>query len=138
MTLIVAAAIVDSVDAPSMLLAAQRSYPPELAGLWEFPGGKREADETPEEGVAREIREELGCDIELGPRVRSTFPDGDGPLARPGLVMRLWLARVCGEGVPRLGESHSEIRWVPLGEAQNLPWIPADRDIVAAVVACHQ
>ncbi|AWE43197.1 hypothetical protein DDD63_11080 [Actinobaculum sp. 313] len=67
--LIVGAAIVDSLESPTRLLAAQRSYPQELAGRWEFPGGKVQSSENPENALLREIREELGCGIILGPPV---------------------------------------------------------------------
>ena len=168
MTLIVAAAILDSLDHPRMLLAAQRSYPADIAGLWEFPGGKVEPDESPEDAVLREIREELGCEIVLGERVVAPASSvdsegdsqcgegdsqcgeggsqcgeggsqcgeggGDWPLARPGVRMRLWYAQVAPHSAaPSAGDSHSQIRWVPLESAMDLPWIPADLEIVAAV-----
>lgn len=66
---VVAAAIVDSLQRPSRLLAAQRSYPPELAGLFELPGGKVERGEAPLDALHREIHEELGTALTLGPPV---------------------------------------------------------------------
>ncbi len=65
------AAIVDSLIHPHVLLAAQRAYPPHLRGKWEFPGGKVEAKELPEDALHREIWEELGVRIRIGSRVRA-------------------------------------------------------------------
>ncbi len=52
------------------VLIAQRDHPAELAGRWEFPGGKAERGETPQAALVREIGEELGCRIEVGRRAR--------------------------------------------------------------------
>ena len=67
--LVVGAAIVNSLIRPTRLLAAQRSYPEKLAGMWEFPGGKVEPGETPEAALQREIREELSTTLILGRRI---------------------------------------------------------------------
>ena len=147
--LVVAAAIVDDLDLPRAILAARRSSPPEMAGLWEFPGGKVEQGETPEEALRRELREELGVEVELGDELPGTHDGGVGehgaqvgkawPLgavaaAGHPLVMRLWLARVAS-GVPRPLEDHDEVRWLGPGEWRDVPWIPADLRIVDALLA---
>ncbi len=62
--IVVAAAIIDEMSAK--LLLAQRNYPPEVAGLWELPGGKVEDGETWQAALEREIAEELGMTIEAG------------------------------------------------------------------------
>ena len=64
--LVVAAAIVDSLTAPTRTLCARRSAPPELAGRWELPGGKVEPDESAEAALHRELDEELGVSVRLG------------------------------------------------------------------------
>lgn len=127
-TLVVAAAIVDSLDNPSRLLAAQRSYPEQLAGLWEFPGGKAEPGERPEEALRREIREELSCELTLGPLVHG--PAGNWSL--PGeRTMRLWLATPgATTSAPVLGSSHSELRWVRSRDIDSLPWLPGDVQVL--------
>ena len=67
--LVVAAAIVNNLDCPTHLLCAQRSYPPELAGKWELPGGKVEPHEDPVHALGRELQEELGITVQVGPLV---------------------------------------------------------------------
>jgi len=125
--LVVAAAIVDDFDRPRRLLAARRSAPSEVAGCWEFPGGKVEPDEDVVVALHRELLEELGVSAELGPEVMPDFP-GVWPLTGTA-TMRLWLARiVAGEPVPL--EDHDELRWLPIGAWLSVPWLPADVAVV--------
>jgi 8-oxo-dGTP diphosphatase len=102
------------------LLAAQRSSPAAYAGLWEFPGGKVEADETPEAALIRECREELGVEIEVGALV------GEVEIAIG--VLRVYRARLVS-GIPTAGE-HGELRWLGPDELDDVPWIDADRPLV--------
>lgn len=129
---VVAAAILDSLDSPSYLLCAARAYPAELAGRFELPGGKIDPGEQPLEALAREIEEELGTALIFGAEITSP-EDGWWPILG-GRDMGVWLAEVApGSPIPRAGDSHSELRWVDLEDAETVDWIDADLPIVRAV-----
>jgi len=128
--LVVAAALVDDLAAPGALLAARRRAPVSLAGRWEFPGGKVEPGESPEDAVHREIREELGVAIELGDEL--TGPDDGAWRLSERYVMRLWRARITG-GEPQPLVEHDELRWLPRGQWLTVPWLDADVRIVEAL-----
>ncbi|WP_448058436.1 (deoxy)nucleoside triphosphate pyrophosphohydrolase [Cellulomonas hominis] len=130
--LVVAAAIVDDLDAPTQLLSARRSVPASLAGRWEFPGGKVDPGETPEEALHRELREELGVRVGLGPELAG--PDGGAWRLSATYTMRLWLAEV-SSGTPQPLVEHDELRWLPLGQWASVPWLDGDVRIVEALVA---
>lgn len=106
------------------LLAARRSAPPELAGRWELPGGKAEPGETPPETLVRELREELGVEVEpLEP-----LP-GEWAL-KPGYVLRVWTAAL-RSGEPRPLEDHDELRWLSPDRVDEVDWLDEDRPAVA-------
>ncbi len=131
---VVGAAVVDSLEAPTRLLAARRSAPPQFVGMWEFPGGKVEAGETAEAALHRELAEELGIEVRLGPELESGQPDGWALNDRAS--MRVWFAELTA-GDPAPLEDHDELRWVSVAdcdEALSLPWIPADFPIVRALL----
>lgn len=130
--LVVAAALLDDLAAPGALLAARRSAPVSLAGRWEFPGGKVEPGERPEDAVHREIREELGVAMELGEELAG--PDDGAWRLTDRYVMRLWRARITG-GEPQPLVEHDELRWLPRGQWLAVPWLDADVRIVTALAA---
>ncbi|MFE4464131.1 (deoxy)nucleoside triphosphate pyrophosphohydrolase [Oerskovia sp. NPDC056781] len=128
--LVVAAAVVDDLTTPRLLLAARRSRPVELAGRWEFPGGKVDPGETPVDGLHRELREELGVQVELGDELAG--PDEGGWNITDRHVMRLWLARiVAGEPEPLV--EHDALSWLPTGEWGSVDWLDGDVRIVDAL-----
>jgi 8-oxo-dGTP diphosphatase len=122
---IVAAAIVSG----GRVLACERSAPPEVAGLWEFPGGKVEPGETDEAALARECAEELGVRVAVGGRVGP-----DVALAGGRAVLRVFAATLLDDGEPAPLE-HTALRWLGPDELGSVPWLPADRPIVAALPA---
>jgi 8-oxo-dGTP diphosphatase len=111
------------------VLACERSAPPEVAGRWEFPGGKVEPGETDQQALARECAEELGVRVEVGDRVGP-----DVPLAHGRAVLRVFAVRLLGGDQPRALE-HSAMRWLSADELDSVPWLPADKPIVAELPA---
>jgi 8-oxo-dGTP diphosphatase len=107
------------------VLACERSAPPEVAGRWEFPGGKVDPGETDEQALARECAEELGVRVEVGDRVGR-----DVPLAGGRAVLRVFAVTLQDGEVPRALE-HSTMRWLGADELDSVPWLPADEPIVA-------
>lgn len=128
--LVVAAALVDDLRAPTRLLAARRRRPTNLAGWWEFPGGKLEEGETPEQALRRELHEELGITASLGPEL--VGPDEGGWRISPAYVLRLWTATVL-TGQPQPLVEHDEVRWLGQGEWLGVRWLVADVPIVQAL-----
>ncbi|WP_022910198.1 (deoxy)nucleoside triphosphate pyrophosphohydrolase [Aestuariimicrobium kwangyangense] len=111
------------------LLAAQRAHPPELAGRWEFPGGKVEVGESPGLALARELREELGVEVQVG----DEFPNVDGgrwPINHRWAMRAYWCTVVAGE--PRAIE-HSALTWLD-ADSPHPDWLPAD--VALARAAC--
>ena len=102
------------------VFAAKRGPGKSMAGYWEFPGGKVEADETPEEALARELREELKIDVTVGEFiVTATYEAGTAVIE-----LSTYLCTII-EGVPVLTE-HEEFRWLPVSELSDVEWAPAD------------
>ena len=124
-TVIVAAAIV--AGEPARVLAAQRSYPAELAGLWELPGGKVHDGESDMDALVRECREELGVDV------RPTRRLGDDVAIGPQTLLRVWWAELV-RGEPTALE-HRALRWIDREDIDGLPWLPSDAPVVAALHA---
>ena len=123
-TLVVACALV---DADRRVLIAQRPEGKQLAGLWEFPGGKIEAGETPEAALIRELREELGVDTSeacLAPLTFASHAYDDWHLLMPLYVCRKW------QGTPTTHE-HSALKWVRPLRLHDYPMPPADLPLIA-------
>ena len=108
------------------IYATQRGYGP-WRDYWEFPGGKIEPGETPEQALVREIREELDVGVTvLAPltQVEYDYPDFH-------LSMQCFRCRI-DEGEPTLKE-HEAARWLPRKDLYNLRWLPADLEILPEI-----
>jgi 8-oxo-dGTP diphosphatase len=115
--LVVAAALI---DADGRVLLAQRPEGKSMAGLWEFPGGKVEAGETPEAALIRELREELS--IEISPKCLAPFTFASHAYETFHLLMPLYLCRNWqGEIRPKEGQRTVWVRAARLGDYQMPP-----------------
>ncbi|WP_336670641.1 (deoxy)nucleoside triphosphate pyrophosphohydrolase [Tsukamurella sp. USMM236] len=127
--LVVGAIIVDDLEQPTRVFAARRTSPVALAGLWEFPGGKTEAGETPEAALVREIREELSATISVGPEV--PHASGAWPISEK-YEMRLYFAAIAhGKLAP--GDSHDELRWMAPSDLGSIAWLPSDAGAIETI-----
>lgn len=118
------------VDGDSRVLIAQRPEGKAMAGLWEFPGGKLEAGETPEEAVVRELREELGIETKtacLAPLTFASHAYGGFHLLMPLFVCRrFW-------GTP-VAVEHQALKWVRPAKLRDYPMPEADIPLVAHLI----
>jgi 8-oxo-dGTP diphosphatase len=102
------------------ILCAQRGPSKTLAGYWEFPGGKIETGETPQESLKREIMEELRCEIVVESRLCSTLHHYDF-----GTIRLTTFLCTLADGTPKITE-HTQLQWVPRSRLSSLQWAPAD------------
>ena len=122
--LVVAAALI---DADGRVLIAQRPEGKALAGLWEFPGGKIEPGERPEQALIRELHEELGIDVNaacLAPFVFTSHAYESFHLLMPLYLLRRWSGTV-------QRREHAALKWVKPDQLREYPMPPADEPLVA-------
>jgi 8-oxo-dGTP diphosphatase len=122
-------AAVALVDADRRVLIAQRPEGKPLAGLWEFPGGKLEAGETPEQALIRELEEELGIATKsacLAPVSFASHSYESFHLLMPLYVCRKW------QGTP-VAREHAALKWVRPQALRDYPMPPADEPLIAAL-----
>jgi 8-oxo-dGTP diphosphatase len=114
-------------DARGRILLARRTAGRDLAGAWEFPGGKREPGEGPEQALVRELREELGIAVD------ATRPLISVPFRYPHKRILLEVREVTGyRGSPQ-GRERQALAWVAPERLPDYPMPPADRPVVAAL-----
>jgi 8-oxo-dGTP diphosphatase len=119
-------AAVALIDADGRVLLAERPEGKSMAGLWEFPGGKVEPDETPEACLIRELHEELGIDTWsscLAPLTFASHSYEDFHLLMPLYACRKW------QGLVRAREGQ-RLAWVRPGELARYPMPPADKPLI--------
>lgn len=102
-------------------LATRRGPRMRLPGKWEFPGGKVEEGEDPRAALARELREELGLDVDVGEMIGTGYAAD----AESRVRLDVYAASLAADGELRLVE-HSEARWVSAAELDGLDWAEAD------------
>ena len=117
----VAAAVIE--DPEGRIFATQRGYG-EWKDWWEFPGGKIEAGETPQQALCREIHEELDAEIEVGELLRTI--EYDYPAFH--LTMHCFRCQIKGQGYTLL--EHEAARWLAPKDLQTVRWLPADEEII--------
>ena len=118
------------VDTDGRVLLAQRPEGKQLAGLWEFPGGKVEPGETPEQCIIRELHEEIGIETEipcLAPLTFASHSYDDFHLLMPLFVCR----RFRGIAQPREGQA---LKWVRPREMRDYPMPPADAPLIPFLI----
>ena len=118
------------VDADGRVLLAQRPEGKQLAGLWEFPGGKVEPGETPEQCLVRELQEEIGVDTEipcLAPLTFASHSYDDFYLLMPLFVCR----RFRGIAQPKEGQV---LKWVRPRQMRDYPMPPADAPLIQFLI----
>ena len=125
--LVVAAALI---DADNRVLIAQRPKGKRLEGLWEFPGGKIDADERPEDALIRELKEELGVVVKapcLAPLTFASHPYDDFHLLMPLYVCRKW------EGFVQPLEEQA-LKWARPKDLRSYPMPPADAPLIPYLI----
>jgi len=118
------------VDVDRRILIAQRPPGKPMAGLWEFPGGKVEAGETPEATLVRELAEELGVETSpkcLAPLTFASHAYDDFHLLMPLYICRRW----DGEVIAREGQ---QLAWVRANKLRDYPMPPADIPLIAHLI----
>ena len=127
LVLVVACALL---DADGRVLLAQRPEGKSLAGMWEFPGGKIEPGERPEETLIRELKEELGIEVQeacLAPLTFASHAYETFSLLMPLYVCRRWT------GVPQ-GREGQALRWVRPSTLRDYPMPPADEPLIPVLI----
>jgi 8-oxo-dGTP diphosphatase len=127
LTLVVAVALV---DADNRVLLAQRPEGKQLAGLWEFPGGKIEPGERPEEALIRELHEELGIEVKapcLAPLTFASHAYDEFHLLMPLFICRKW------QGFVQAREGQA-LKWAKPKQLRDYPMPPADAPLIPHLV----
>ena len=112
--------VVGAVIISQGLVFCTRRGPGQLEGMWEFPGGKLEQGENDQQALIREIREELGCLVEVNQQITTTTYEYEFAV----VTLTTYACRLI-EGTPHLTE-HTESRWLAPTDLESVTWAPAD------------
>lgn len=118
------------VDADGRVLIAKRPAQKDMAGLWEFPGGKVVDEEPPEEALIRELREELGINVTqacLAPLTFASHPYENFHLLMPLYVCRRWSETVAAK-------EGQDLKWVKPRNLKDYPLLPADVPLIPYLI----
>ena len=132
-TLSVVAAVIQAVDnnGEKIILATQRGYG-EMKDGWEFPGGKIESGETPQEALKREIMEELDTEIEVGKLIDTI--EYDYPEFHLSMDC-FWCEIIKGKLVLK---EHEAARWLTRNQLADVKWLPADVKLIEKIVGKYR
>ena len=122
--IVVVAAVIEEDD---RFLVTRRQAGVHLAGLWEFPGGKIDENESHGDALRREMIEELGTDVDVRDLVFSTTHAYDDRT----IALYFYRCRLLGTPAPLIGQ---EMRWVPRRELASLGFPPADEELIARLI----
>ena len=114
------------IERDGRIFVTQRGYG-EFKDQWEFPGGKIEPGESPEDALRRELREELRLEIEVGELIDTVEYD------YPGFHLTMLVYRCTMRGGQPVLLEHEAARWLPREELPALPWLPADRGLLSRI-----
>ena len=123
---VVAAEICDNINTPKKIFATQRGYG-EFKGGWEFPGGKVEEGETPQEALKREIMEELATEIKVGDYIKTVEYD----YPKFHLSMQCFWCEVVSGNLEL--KEHEAARWLQKEQIYEVEWLPADVSLVEKI-----
>ena len=109
------------------IFATQRGYGDQKGG-WEFPGGKMEPGETPEQALVRELKEELAIDVNVGEKICTVEYD----YPKFHLTMHCFWATIVSGEIKLL--EHEDAKWLDRGNLNSVNWLPADIEVVNHLV----
>jgi len=134
---VVAGVILDPTSGSGKILACQRPPGKSLAGKWEFPGGKIEPGETPQDALARELTEELGIQVQVDLSPAAALSPVIWDYGKGGSIIRLipYLCCLTADSPAPIPAEHSAILWAGSEDIRTLDWGAADLPILEEIVA---
>ena len=114
-------------DSEGKILIAQRNLQKNFGGMWEFPGGKQEVDESPEEALIRELKEELSIEVE----VLRSFPTYDYIDEKIKISFYPIQCKIVGGKI--VNNEHEDVKFISLAEIDNFEFAPPDYETVNLV-----